>query len=379
MANYLELDINSGIIQQKNPISAGDAEVAEDTTNAGKVVQTNANGKIDNSLFEHDTEIKNLNVLDTFSFFKGESYSDWSISSNGNIYAYGTKIESFSDNTRYDLWDGDSNLCVNFNLRKLLPRSEDIYPASLDWSDENFLKTRGIDDLEGMNWGFFARTDFSSGSTNGRGFFDAVNVSNGTVSTIPVDPSANDGCFCYLALITGTSAAGAAQARGNLGFQLNSSFCEYEWGARVKIPILSTSTEEFSVQIGIQSSQLPTNLFSTRNHIIFHNDRATYGDSNWRAITRTASDTGTITDTGVAASTSAFQKLYFKFDQDNSAARVRFYIAGNLVATHTTNIPVSAGIHPRAAILKTVGTTPREIYMDYMWHKMKFLSRQSRV
>jgi hypothetical protein len=305
MANYLELDINSGIIQQKNPISVGDAEVAEDTTNAGKIVATNANGKLDNSFLAHDTDIKNLNV-------------------SGN------------------------------------------------------LTTQIIDDLSGLNWGFFAKTDFSSGGTDGKGFFPMVNTIGGGFETVAQDPSTLNGCFVFLKLHTSTSSTGASQARGNTGFQLKTSFATYEWGSKVKVPSLSTSTEEFSVQVGIQSSLTSTNALSSRNHIIFHYDRSTYSDDNWRAVTRTSSDSGTVTDTGVSASDS-FQKLYFMVDQDNSATRVRFYINGTLVATHTTNIPEDVGLHPRLAILKSVGTTSRAVHLDYMYHRMKFLSHQSRV
>jgi hypothetical protein len=236
-----------------------------------------------------------------------------------------------------------------------------------------------IDDLAGLNWGFFAKTDFSSGGTDGRGFFTSLNSLNGgNILIASIDASTVNGCHSYLSLSTSTSNTGASQARGNAGFQLKTSFATYEWGSRVNVLSLSTSTEEFSVQVGIQSSLTSTNSLHTRNHIIFHYDRATYSDDNWRAITRTSSDSGTVTDTGVSASTS-FQKLYFIVDQDNSAARVRFYINGTLVATHTTNIPEDVGLHPRLAILKSVGTTSRAVHLDYMYHKMKFLSHQDRV
>lgn len=374
MSNYLELDINSGIIQQKNPLSAGNTEVAEDTANAGKIIQTNAKGKLDNSFFEHSTDIKNLNVSGVFSFLTNE----WEISSSGNINAYGERIESFADNTRYDAWDNSWVVCVDFYNRKLLPRSEYDYEPSVDWSDENCVKTRVIDDSAGLNWGFFAKTDFSTGDLEGRDFFQTVNTVGGNAFISSVDMSSFQGCHGYLSLTTSTSITGAAQARGSAGFQVKSSFATYEWGSRVKVDNLSDSSNEFSIQVGIQSSQASTNPLDTRNHIIFHYDRATYSDDNWRSVTRTSSDSGTTTDTGVSASTS-FQKLYFIVDQNNSAARVRFYINGTLVATHTTNIPENTGLHPRLAILKSAGTTSRSVHLDYMWHKMKFLSHQNRV
>jgi hypothetical protein len=377
MPNYLEFDLENKHWDSVPFSDAGNSEVEEDTTNAGKAICTNANGKLDNSFLAHDTDIKNLNVSDTFTFWTNE----WEISSSGNINAYGNRIESFADNTRYDAWNtvsGGSHVCVDFGSRRLLPRSGFTYHSSLDWSDENCVKTRVIDDSAGLNWGFFARTDFSSGGTDGKGFFPIVNTTGGGFETVAQDPSTLNGCFVFLQLHTSTSSTGASQARGNTGFQLKTSFATYEWGSKVKVPSLSTSTEEFSVQVGIQSSLISTNALSSRNHIIFHYDRSTYSDDNWRAVTRTSSDSGTVTDTGVSASDS-FQKLYFMVDQDNSAARVRFYINGTLVATHTTNIPEDVGLHPRLAILKSVGTTNRAVHLDYMYHRMKFLSHQDRV
>lgn len=374
MTNYLEFDLENKHWDSVPFSDTGNSEVEEDTTNAGKAICTNANGKLDNSFLAHATDIKNLNVSGSFSFLS----TDWVLDSSGNINAWGDRIESYADNTRYDAWNGDTNVCVDFYSRQLLPRSEYDYEPSLDWSDENCVKTRVIDDLAGLNWGFFAKTDFSSGGADGKGFFPVINTVGGGSTVQSQDASTLNGCYAVLELTTSTSSTGAAQVRGTGGFQVKSSFATYEWGSRVKVDALSDSSNEFSIQVGIQNSLTSTNALSTRNHIVFHYDRATYGTNNWHAVTRTSSDSGTATDTGVSASTS-FQKLYFMVDQNNSAARVLFYINGTLVATNTTNIPENTGLHPRLAILKSAGVTTRAVCLDYMYHRMKFLSHQDRV
>ena len=371
MANYLELDINSGIIHQKNPISAGDTEVAEDTTNAGKIVATNANGKLDNSFLPWA-----VNVVGSISL----AGTDYVISNEGDIYAYGDKLSSFADATQYDRWNDESHICVDYSTRQLLPRSEYDYPASLDWSDENFLKTRGIDDKEGLNWGFFKKQDFSAGDLISTGMIlSTAGFSGGSYGYLPVDFTQNNGTHTYLYLSTLTSPAGSSHSRGVVSIKLASIFATYEWGARVQTPNLSDETNSFNVQIGLQNSTNSTQTLSSYNHIIFYYNQSTYSDNNWRAITRKSDNSETVTDTGVTVSTTDWQRLRFMFDSNNSAARVRFYIDDTLVATHTTNIPESTAIRPRVCIMKTGGATARTFRIDNIWHCMKFLSRQSRV
>ncbi|OQW91328.1 MAG: hypothetical protein BWK79_17170, partial [Beggiatoa sp. IS2] len=134
MSTFLELDLNSVVIHQREPISGGNVEVEQDTTNAAKIVETNANGKLDTSLFPWAVDVIGSISLDG---------TDYVIGNGGDIYAYGDRLSSFADVTQYDRWSGESRVCVDFGGRQLLPRSEYQYPPSLDWSDENFLKTRG--------------------------------------------------------------------------------------------------------------------------------------------------------------------------------------------------------------------------------------------
>ena len=93
------------------------------------------------------------------------------------------------------------------------------------------------------------------------------------------------------------------------------------------------------------------------------------GTGNWYAVTRSAA-TETATDTGVAQATT-FKE--FKIVINSAGNSVAFYIDGNLVATHTTNLP-SAGLTPVFQIDNT-DTTDRYITIDYAYLKLTGLTR----
>lgn len=68
---------------------------------------------------------------------------------------------------------------------------------------------------------------------------------------------------------------------------------------------------------------------------------------NWFAATRGSAGTPTTTDTGVAPSTTETRfriEFHGATVADNTTRAVRFYINGTLVATHTTNLPVSTAL-----------------------------------
>jgi hypothetical protein len=78
----------------------------------------------------------------------------------------------------------------------------------------------------------------------------------------------------------------------------------------------------------------------------FRYDTATDGTAFWRCCTKDGT-TMTVTATSVAVATDTV--YLFRIETDSSA--VRFYIDGNLVATHTTNLPGSStAIGPTAKV-----------------------------
>lgn len=87
--------------------------------------------------------------------------------------------------------------------------------------------------------------------------------------------------------------------------------------------------------------------------------------ANWRVVTIDAI-TRTITDTGIAVSNTAFQKLSFVVN--SAGTSVEFFIDDVSVATHTTNIPtgLTKKLMLASGALKHVGTTERIAYLDYV-------------
>ena len=73
-------------------------------------------------------------------------------------------------------------------------------------------------------------------------------------------------------------------------------------------------------------------------------------DTNWFCVTRAAS-TQTRTDSGVAVTTD-----YTTFAYDRTSANVMFYINGNLVCTHTSNIPTAA-LDPATVIINSAAAS----------------------
>ncbi len=127
------------------------------------------------------------------------------------------------------------------------------------------------------------------------------------------------------------------------------------------IETLSDATNRFFNFFGATATN---NLLST-NVIAFIYDEGTaiYGASspNWKCVTRVGT-TATLTTTTVPIV--AGQWFVLRIVVNANASSVEFFINNVSVATHTTNIPTL--ITPRAAMAKTVGTTNRNAYLDYM-------------
>jgi nitrogen fixation protein len=163
-------------------------------------------------------------------------------------------------------------------------------------------------------------------------------------------------------LATGTTATGSANIRigenNATSHYLGNGI--YTMQYFVNIETLSDATNRFFSIIGSNTNA----NFSNTNGIFFLYDEGigTYGAAspNWKCITRNSTITATITSTVVTAS----QWYVLKIVVNANASSVQFFIDNTLVATHTTNIPTL--ITPRIAHVKTVGTTNRNLFCDYM-------------
>jgi len=162
---------------------------------------------------------------------------------------------------------------------------------------------------------------------------------------------------------TGTTATGSANIRigdnNAASHYLGQGI--YTMQYFVNIETLSDATNRFYNIIGSNTGS----NFANTNGIFFLYDEGGVGSygvgsPNFRCITRNSTITATITSTVVTAS----QWYVLKIVVNANASSVQFFIDNTLVATHTTNIPTL--ITPRIAHVKTVGTTNRSLFCDYM-------------
>ncbi len=109
-----------------------------------------------------------------------------------------------------------------------------------------------------------------------------------------------------------------------------------------KFGVGTTSTTDIDVHIGFVNNELltgqnpasPANLETNITEGAFFRYNAS---GNWIAVTKTGG-TETTTDTGVAPTANVIEEFKIKYED---ATNVVFSIAGNVVATHTTNLPAT--------------------------------------
>lgn len=139
---------------------------------------------------------------------------------------------------------------------------------------------------------------------------------------------------------------------------------------RVRLSALSDGTNTYSARTGFTrdpASETPL------DGAFFSYNPAAHGNGNWHCVSRN-NNSNRVVDTGVAASASAWQVLRIEVPAD--ASEILSYIDGTLEDTNTTNIP--SGSSRRfgygCAILKSAGSTGRDIYVDYVLLKCEFAS-----
>jgi hypothetical protein len=167
-----------------------------------------------------------------------------------------------------------------------------------------------------------------------------------------------------LQLGTGTTATGLSNIRlgdNNVG-SIYTGNGEIIMQCFYNVQTLSTITERFYDIIGFTTS----GNFASTNTISFIYDEGGIGNygsasANWKCITRfLPTTTATITTVPVVAS----QWYVLKIVINSLGNSISFFIDNILVATHTTNIPNL--ITPRIAKTKTIGTTNRNSFLDYV-------------
>jgi len=243
---------------------------------------------------------------------------------------------------------------------------------STDWSTfnnkQNNLKTFN------RTQGIYYFEDFISnqGGSVSASYGQTITLSsgNGTARTVATTNRTNQQGIIQHS--TGTAATNFAGYNiGGSSLYIGSGTISIE--TYVTVETLSTASERFFTYFGYA---LPSNWQNSGNTIFFSYDEggviyfAGTPTPNWKCYTRSGA-TVTLTTTTIPVVASQWYKL--RIDINGAATSVTFYIDGNLVATHSTNIPASTtGMSIISLINKTVGTTARTMLTDYFMYEEIF-------
>lgn len=218
--------------------------------------------------------------------------------------------------------------------------------------------------------------DFVSASTTGSlGWTETTTGAGGLGGSSPLVSKATDGIdntsFArgVMSLASGGLGLGASNGIAALTLDVASTTLlgwSFRTQFRTRLANLSTSGDRYEFTCGYLS-----NIANTADHA--NGAYFKYNDSvsaNVQCVTANNS-TRTTTTTSVAMTTA-----WTRFSLLTSLTDVKFYIDGNLVATHTTNIPNANNrlCGPGVKILKTAGATSRIAYFDYFHEEMHKLT-----
>jgi len=246
--------------------------------------------------------------------------------------------------------DGEPNTFIGCSFTTIAIRPVDLY--------------FGFDRFRSdPSFGIFVEDDFigSPSSLTGSSFGElAWRLDNSGTGAAISTSTATDGSHVGVwSIATGSTSTGrCAFNLATSGIVLGGGRAECEW--LVQVPALSTVVDEFVCRVGINDTSNGTNSDAV-DGVYFVYDRATNG-ANWQARTSSASSRTTV-DTGVAVTAGAWVKL--RAVVNAAATSVSFFVDNALVATITTNIPVT-GTCLLARIDKTAGTNTRTLLTDYV-------------
>jgi hypothetical protein len=270
--------------------------------------------------------------------------------------------------TSTDLWKNKTIIedSITNGVTDKAPSQNAVFDAlALKQNDlKTFNRTQGVYYFEEFmgNQGGAVTTNFS-------GVISAV--SGGTTRTIQAGVINRTNQQGVIAHLTGTLATNfAGYLYGGSSLFIGTGAISLE--TYVTIETLSTATDRFYTLFGYI---LGGNLANLTNGILFTYDEGGVANGGtastfFRCATINAS-TRTFTTTSVPVVASQWYKL--RIDINNAANSVGFYIDGNLVATHTTNIPATTtALTIGSYIVKTVGTGSRQMQTDYFMYDETF-------
>jgi hypothetical protein len=127
---------------------------------------------------------------------------------------------------------------------------------------------------------------------------------------------------------------------------------------RIKIPVLSVAAQRFVCYNGMQDgvSSSPTDYI-----------RFEYSDTINSGKFLCSCCVGGVTSTADSLITAVADTWYIlKIVTNSNASSIGFYIDETLVSTITTNIPTTVDMNTVNRIIKSVGTTQSDLYVDYV-------------
>lgn len=244
----------------------------------------------------------------------------------------------------------------------LLADSEDKKILSTDSTASLGLAYKSIGELINLRNEYWFKDDFATASSVSENGWVNVPTGTGAGFTFSVYPIANNAHPGIVQTYTGSTSSGV------------SSFYKGWWidffgngviGKEylIYIDTLSTAAQEFEVFIG-NGDQTGT----TEHGIGVYFNYLRTSSVNWRC--KTANVTRTTTNTSVPVAVGWVRLGYIA---NATATQVQFYINGNLVATHVSDIPGATAISGDIIkVKKLAGSSSRIIAIDYAYGHKKF-------
>ena len=202
---------------------------------------------------------------------------------------------------------------------------------------------------------------------------DGWNVTVVGAGTVTAGSAFGNSCG-IVRLGTGTTTTGAGiLSTSSNDLKLGNGIVAFK--SNIQLPTLSDGSNTYAVRIGLNSA---TDGTQGIDGVMFEYSSATAVaggmGGNWRCLT-VSGTTATTINTGVAAyavgtaSNPLATGLRFVVAPDRS--RVDFYINGTAVGFSTTNIP-TVSMSWCMSILKSAGTTARNLDVDYEYRRFEF-------
>jgi len=299
------------------------------------------------------TGITALNGLTTQvqSFATGTSGTDFAISSATATHTFNLPTASAANrgalsSTDWNTFNNKQGELFDFYTKRGFLFWEDFLGDSLNSTTEG--------------WGVSTRITAGAGTITSNNTFPNRTYQQGVVA---MSSNANAASQCVIRVGAFNNAAGTFFGNGKVIFE-----------TYLNVETLSTATDRFLLHVGYSSSIA---ILTTTCYQFVYDEGglSTNGGAaspNWKCCTFNGT-TRVNTNTGIAVTASAWYKLRIEVNATNTG--VDFYINNTLVASHTTGIGMS-GLSPKMVFTKAVGTTNRNIYVDYIGMTQTFTNQR---